>query len=176
MFYRQEGMESPRHSNRLRADDSSIAIVTWGTDSHLHTGHGVEIAQLGGVANMWTKLVGLAIAGAVGTLFRYGITGFIQGTAHSTYPWGTFTVNAIGCFLFGLIWTLTAERMLISSDMRMVVLTGFLGSFTTFSAFLFETDQLIESSQWLLAGTNVVGNVIAGLAAYLLGAALARLV
>lgn len=125
---------------------------------------------------MWTKLVGLAIAGAAGTLFRYGITGFTQKIAHSTYPWGTLTVNTIGCFLFGLIWTFAAERVLISGDMRLVILTGFLGSFTTFSAFLFETDQLIEGSQWLLAGINVAGNVIAGLIAYLLGAAAARLI
>lgn len=60
--------------------------------------------------------------------------------------------------------------------MRMVVLTGFLGSFTTFNTFLFKTDQLFESSRWLLAGTNVAGNIIAGLVAYLLGADLARLV
>lgn len=125
---------------------------------------------------MWTRFVGLAIAGATGTLFRYGITGFIQSTVHTTYPWGTLTVNAMGGFLFGLIWTLTAERILISSDMRLVIFTGFLGSFTTFSTFLFETDQLIEGSQWLLAGINAAGNLIAGLVAYLLGAVLARFI
>ena len=89
-------------------------------------------------------------------------------------PWATFTVNTIGCFLFGIIWTLTAERLIVASDTRVIILTGFLGSFTTFSTFLFETDQFIETSQWLLAGVNIVSGIAAGLVAYMLGTFVGR--
>ncbi|MBN1687338.1 MAG: CrcB family protein [Spirochaetales bacterium] len=124
---------------------------------------------------MWYKLSGLLIAGALGTLSRYGLAGLVQRMTPSTYPWGTFTVNAIGCFFFGFIWTLTAERLIVSSETRLIILTGFLGSFTTLSTFIFETEQFIESSQWLLAGANILGGILTGLMAYILGASLARL-
>ncbi len=124
---------------------------------------------------MTWKLLGLALAGALGSLARYGLAGLIQRGDHSGFPWGTLAVNMLGCFLFGLIWTLTQHRFLLSGETRMILLVGFLGSFTTFSAFLFETDQMIEHSQWFLAGANVLGELAAGLAAYLLGAALGRL-
>lgn len=125
---------------------------------------------------MIQKLLWLALAGALGTLARYGLSGWVQRGANSGFPWGTLAVNALGCFLFGLVWTLTQERLPIPGAVRAVVLIGFLGSFTTFSAFLFETDQMLEQSQWLLAGLNVTGELAAGLAAYLSGAALGRLI
>ena len=120
------------------------------------------------------KLLGLAIAGAAGTLFRYGLSGLIQKSASSLFPLGTLSVNAIGCFVFGFIWTVSLERLIVSSDMRVVILTGFLGAFTTFSSFIFETDQLIENSQWLLAGVNILASLALGLIAYMLGALLGR--
>ena len=124
---------------------------------------------------MWLKLLGLALAGAVGTVFRYGLSGLVQRATSLTFPWGTLSVNAIGCFVFGFIWTLSAERLILNSDLRVFVLTGFLGAFTTFSAFIFETNQFVENSQWLFAGINVIGGFAAGLAAYIFGAFLGRL-
>ena len=82
--------------------------------------------------------------------------------------------NVLGCFLFGLIWTLTQQRFLVSPETRAILLVGFLGSFTTFSAFLFETDQMLEQGEWLMAGLNLAGELGLGLAAYLLGAFLGR--
>ena len=90
------------------------------------------------------------------------------------FPWGTLTVNVLGCFLFGLIWTLTQQRFMIGVETRTILLVGFLGSFTTFSTFLFETDQMIEHAELLLVGLNVVGQLGLGLGAYLLGAFLGR--
>lgn len=120
------------------------------------------------------KLLGLAIAGAAGTLCRYGLSGLIGKSASLLFPWGTLLVNAMGCFIFGFIWTVSLERLIVSSDMRVVILTGFLGAFTTFSSFIFETDQLIENSQWLLAGVNILASLALGLIAYMLGALLGR--
>jgi len=124
---------------------------------------------------VWCKFLGLALAGAVGALCRYGLSGLVQKSISSTFPWGTLAVNVIGCFIFGFIWTLSAERLIINSEMRLFILTGFLGAFTTFSSFIFETDQIVGNGQWLLAGANVFGSLAAGLLAYMFGALLGRL-
>jgi fluoride exporter len=125
---------------------------------------------------MWYKLIGLAVAGACGALARYGLSGLIQRGHQTGFPWGTLAVNVLGCFLFGLIWTVSQQRLTISSDTRTIVLVGFLGSFTTFSAFLFETDQMLEHGEWLVAGLNLASELGLGLGAYLLGAFLGRLI
>lgn len=124
----------------------------------------------------WCKFVGLTVAGGCGTLARYILAGLIQRGNHSGFPWGTLAVNVLGCFIFGLVWALTQQRLLISGEARTVILVGFLGSFTTFSAFLFETDQFLENAQWLMAGVNVIAELAVGLGAYLLGAFLGGLI
>jgi CrcB protein len=134
---------------------------------------------------MGYKLIGLAVAGACGALARYGLSGLFQRGQQIGFPWGTLTVNVLGClicskfrhvrgFLFGLICTLTQQRFAVSPETRAILLVGFLGSFTTFSAFLFETDQMLEQGEWLMAGLNLAGELGLGLAAYLLGAFLGR--
>lgn len=125
---------------------------------------------------MGYKLIGLAVAGAFGALARYGLAGLLQRGEHISFPWGTLTVNVLGCFLFGLIWTLMQQRFLVSPETRAILLVGFLGSFTTFSAFLFETDQMLENAEWLMAGLNLAGELGLGLAAYLFGAFLGRMI
>lgn len=123
---------------------------------------------------MSSKLFWLALAGACGALARYGLGGWIQSSIRSGFPWSTLAVNALGCFAFGLVWALAQERMAIGPEIRTIVLVGFLGSFTTFSAFLFETEQMIEHAEWLTAALNVTGELAAGFVAYLLGAGLGR--
>ena len=125
---------------------------------------------------MWYKLIGLGVAGACGALARYGLAGLFQRGQQMGFPWGTLTVNVLGCFLFGPIWTLTQQRFAVSPDTRTIVLVGFLGSFTTFSAFLFETDQMLEHAEWFVAGLNLAGELGLGLLAYLLGTLLGRMV
>lgn len=125
---------------------------------------------------MWQKLFWLAVAGACGSMARYGLGGLVQGGVRSGFPWGTLAVNALGCFAFGVVWSLAQQRLAISPELRTIILVGFLGSFTTFSAFIFETEQMFERAEWLMAGANVVLELFAGFAAYLLGAGLARLI
>ena len=78
------------------------------------------------------KLAWLALMGALGTLCRYGLDGAVLRACGTRFPWGILVVNALGCFLFGLIWPLAEDRMLISSETRSLVLIGFMGAFTTF--------------------------------------------
>jgi CrcB protein len=123
----------------------------------------------------WQRVVLLAAAGAAGTLARYGLQGLVQRLIGGGFPWGTLAVNALGCFLFGVVWALAEERMVISGSTRLIVLAGFMGAFTTFSTFAFETGQLLDDSQWLLAAGNILAQNVLGIALVLVGIALGRL-
>ena len=115
-----------------------------------------------------SKVIIMALAGATGTLARYWLSGYVQQQA-GNFPWGTFAVNMIGSFLFGIVWTLAEERMVISADTRLIILTGFMGAFTTFSTFMFDTSNLVRQSQWILAFCNLALQLIVGLASMFLG-------
>ncbi len=121
-------------------------------------------------------LVGwIALAGAIGTICRYTLSGFVQQVCGQSFPWGTFAVNMLGCFLFGLIWPLAEERMGISPHVRMIVLTGFLGSLTTFSSYAFETTSLMRQADWMPALANVATQNVLGIVCVLIGFATSRL-
>ena len=120
------------------------------------------------------KILWLAAAGAVGTLARYWLAGFVQRAHESTFPWGTLVVNASGCFAFGLVWTLAEERLLIGGETRAIVLVGFMGAFTTFSTFAFETAAMLRDANWLPAAANLLAHNGLGLVAFFLGAGLGR--
>jgi fluoride exporter len=115
------------------------------------------------------KLLLIAAAGGLGAVARYGLAGLVQRWSDSFFPWGTATVNLVGCFLFAVVWVVTEERFAVSSETRIIILTGFMGAFTTFSTFMFETQQLLEESQYLAAVGNVALQNGVGLVAVLLG-------
>lgn len=118
---------------------------------------------------MGYELAWLALMGAVGTLCRYGLDGIVLDACGPRFPWGILVVNALGCFLFGLIWPLAEERMLIGSETRFLVLYGFMGAFTTFSTFTFQTIEFLQHSQWMLAAANSLGQMLLGLGLLYLG-------
>ena len=122
------------------------------------------------------KLLLIAVAGGLGALSRYGLAGLIQRWTDSMFPWGTAAVNVIGCFLFGLLWVAMEERFALSSETRVIVLTGFMGAFTTFSTYMFETQQLLEDSQNLAAFGNLGFQNLVGLIAVILGLTLGKLI
>jgi|WetSurMetagenome_2_1015567.scaffolds.fasta_scaffold07170_3 fluoride exporter len=125
---------------------------------------------------MATKLLALCIAGALGTLARYGLQGLVQRWTGGSFPWGTLAVNVLGCLAFGVIWTVASDRQLIGPQMRTLLLVGFMGAFTTFSSFVFETAQLGRGGQWLLAGANLGLELLLGAVALFAGIALGRLI
>lgn len=120
-------------------------------------------------------MIYLAVGGAAGAIARYYLQGWavdIVGPA----PWGTFVVNVLGAFLLGFFLTLTEERVLVPSVYRTFVAVGFIGSFTTFSTLMWESQQFLTAGDGPLALANLVGSVVAGLAAVYLGVAAGRLV
>ena len=122
------------------------------------------------------KLVWIAVAGALGTLARYWLGGKVQRITGGSFPWGTMVINVSGCFVFGVFWALAVERFYISGETRIIVLLGFMGAFTTFSSFIFETMELLKDSQWLMAGINMVGQNLLGLIGLFVGWTLGRMV
>ncbi|MBN2583884.1 MAG: fluoride efflux transporter CrcB [Planctomycetes bacterium] len=124
-----------------------------------------------------TKLLLIAAGGAAGTLLRYGLGGLVQGRmADSTFPWGTLTVNLLGCLLIGSLWVMGEEKSLLGPEMRLMLMVGLLGAFTTFSTFGLETMNLVAKGQWLAAGGNVLASVLLGLLGVWLGMTVTRAV
>jgi len=123
---------------------------------------------------MWRTFAWLSIAGAFGTLARYGLQGFVQRLHDTGFPYGTLVVNVLGCFLFGLVWALSEDSFALSGPTRFIILVGFMGAFTTFSAFAFETGHMMRNSEWALAGLNILAQNILGIVGFLVGAALGR--
>ena len=118
---------------------------------------------------MWIKLTAIALAGATGTLARYGLSLSAQRMVGGEFPWGTLSVNLAGSLLAGIFWALAENRISLTGEMRAVVLVGFMGGFTTFSAFMLETDALLRNAQWGWAVGNLLLQNFGGLACFFLG-------
>ena len=123
---------------------------------------------------MLAKIALLALAGALGTLTRYGLSSFANNFFAGRFPWGTFCVNMIGCLFFGLAWSLLEERSVLPPESKLYILTGFMGAFTTFSTWSFESITLIRDGSWLMAGSNIVLQPILGIGLFILGTILAK--
>lgn len=123
---------------------------------------------------MARKLLLIAFAGAAGTVARFWLSGAVYRLLGPDFPWGTWAVNTIGCLLFGLVWVLSEERFAISGETRLIVLVGFMGAFTTFSTYVFESAQLASGGEWLRMSLNLLGQNVAGFAAFMLGVFLGR--
>lgn len=99
--------------------------------------------------------------GAAGAPSRYLLDGYVQSNTRSAYPWGTFTINAAGSLVLGLLTGLALKHGL-SPTTKIVLGTGFCGAFTTFSTFTFETVRLAEEGATNEALRNIAANVIVG--------------
>ncbi|SFF39846.1 CrcB protein [Actinacidiphila alni] len=116
----------------------------------------------------------LVIVGAVvGAPARYLTDRAVQRRHDSAFPWGTFTINVVGCLVLGLITGAVAEGA-ASSHVQLLVGTGFCGTLTTYSTFSYETLRLAESGARFYAAANAVASVAAGLGAAFTGTALAQ--
>ncbi|HZW59624.1 MAG TPA: fluoride efflux transporter CrcB [Woeseiaceae bacterium] len=116
---------------------------------------------------MKTALINAAMVGTggfLGALFRYGLSGLVHRQVPlSTFPWGTLTVNLAGCLCIGAVAGLAESRQLFGPELRLLLMIGILGGFTTFSTFGFETFTMLRDSEYLGALGNVGANVILGL-------------
>ncbi|MFM1848620.1 MAG: fluoride efflux transporter CrcB [Pseudomonadota bacterium] len=118
----------------------------------------------------------VACGGAAGSAMRFMASAMVAGLfPESRYPWGTTFVNIIGCALLGFLVELFSARFAVSLEMKLFLLTGFLGGFTTFSAFGLETATLLRSGEFFTAALSVLLQVVLGCGAVFLGGALTRI-
>ncbi len=120
------------------------------------------------------KILYLGIFGGLGCVARYMVSGWVYNLAGKSLPYGTLAVNVIGSLLLGLIMEGNLRSTLLSPELRFGITVGFLGGFTTFSTFSYETVRLLEEGSLVAAGANILLNVTVCVAAALIGIYLAR--
>ncbi len=121
-----------------------------------------------------TNVLIIGIGGFLGAVARYAVALWIGRQWISSFPLGTFVINVSGSFLIGLLMALFTERFLVSPQWRLLLVVGFLGAYTTFSTFEYETGALLKDGEWLMAMLNVVLSVVAGFIALKLGEIIAK--
>jgi len=121
------------------------------------------------------QIIFLAVAGALGALSRYALGGLVQRMTGVIFPYGTLVINVLGCLVIGYIMQLALTTDVISPNLRLIVTIGFLGAFTTFSTFSYETMKLMEDGAFVSAIINIASNVGLGLLATFLGLWLGRI-
>ncbi|MGE5624146.1 MAG: fluoride efflux transporter CrcB [Bacillota bacterium] len=122
---------------------------------------------------MWNYFA-VALGGVVGCCARYGVSQWVHAWYDKAFPLATLIINVVGSLAMGFLFVATLERASVSPALRMAILTGVLGGFTTFSTFSMETLLLLEDGETAYAVTYVVASVVLGLGAAFLGVYLAR--
>ena len=117
-----------------------------------------------------TNVLLVGIGGFVGSIARFLLSGVVtQASAAARFPYGTMAVNLVGCFAIGLLSGLAEHRHLFTPSTRLLLFTGVLGGFTTFSAFVYETYFLTREGAWVPALANVTLQVVVGFALVAIG-------
>ena len=118
---------------------------------------------------MIKSLLFVGIGSFIGGVLRYSISTFVKSSAGNAFPWGTLAVNLLGCFLFGVVYALFAKYSTHSSIVYLLLTTGVLGGFTTFSAFAHESVQMLQGGNLPGFISYVGASLVAGLLLVALG-------
>ena len=116
-----------------------------------------------------SKLIQLLVGGAIGTVARYALSVFTYRALGSDFPYGTLVVNLTGCFIIGFLAAITEEKFLFGTNIRIFLMIGFCGAFTTFSTFILETANLMKDGETFRALLNVLVSVIVGFVVFRIG-------
>jgi CrcB protein len=127
-----------------------------------------------GMGTTMVNIFIIGIGGFLGAISRYGVALWIGQRWGRSFPLGTFVINVSGSFLIGLLMSLLTERFMVNPQWRLMLVVGFLGAYTTFSTFEYETGALLKDSEWLIAMLNVLLSVIVGFIALKLGEVIAK--
>ena len=123
-----------------------------------------------------TTILVITLGAAVGANLRYALSIWAAQQWGSAFPYGTLLINVLGSFAIGMVLVLATTRVPLGHAWRLLIVTGFLGGFTTFSTFSYETYSLLVAGSWLAAGLNILGSVGLGMLGVVLGASLARII
>jgi len=120
------------------------------------------------------NLVLVGAGGMMGAVTRYLVGGWISNLTSGRFPYATLAINVSGSFALGFFLSLALEKMAWGPSPRLFLAVGFLGAYTTFSTFSYETVMLMQEGSWFLASPNAAGNLFGCLAAAMIGIATAR--
>jgi len=120
------------------------------------------------------KFLLISTGAILGANARYWIGDWAAQKLGASFPYGTFIINISGSLLIGFFLTLATERLLIDPRWRLLIAVGFLGAYTTFSTFAFESFNLLAKGQWLAGLGNLFGSMVLGVAAVALGVYLGK--
>jgi CrcB protein len=123
---------------------------------------------------MLKNLLIVGLGGSIGSIARYLCQKYFQQHYPHPFPFGTFTVNILGCFLIGVFYALSEKGNLIGPEWRIFLTTGICGGFTTFSSFAYENVTLLRAADFLYAGLYVAGSIILGIMATFCGIVLLK--
>jgi fluoride exporter len=122
-----------------------------------------------------SKVLVLSIGGIAGTLARYFLANSVYRYCGTAFPYGTMVVNATGCFLIGFFGTLAENKISFGPNLRLLLMVGFCGAFTTFSTYIFETNGLVRDGEMVKAALNVIISVLLGFFVFKIGMILGKL-
>ena len=120
------------------------------------------------------QVLAIAAGGAVGSVLRFWMSTWVHSFAGRSFPYGTLTVNVLGCLAMGFLFVLFVDRLSDNNVLRAGILIGVLGGFTTFSSFSIETFNLIEQGTWFKAAANMTGSLLLCVGATWVGVILGR--
>jgi CrcB protein len=123
-----------------------------------------------------TQVLLVALGGAIGSVLRYYVGQCALRIMGPGFPWGTLTVNVVGCFVIGVFAEMIARRFGASADLRLLLITGFLGGFTTFSAFSLDAISLFERGDLASGAAYMIASVGLSMLAVFAGLAITRAV
>lgn len=116
-----------------------------------------------------TKILAIAVGGALGALSRYWVVGVISSLFERSFPFGTLVVNILGSLLIGILYVLIIEKLDVAAEWHAILMVGFIGAFTTFSTFSLETLMLLQEGRVTAAFTYIFSSVGVCLLAVALG-------
>lgn len=120
-------------------------------------------------------IIAVAVGGAVGSVLRHGVNHAAARWIGMGFPWGTFIVNVMGCFLMGVVATVFVQRTQLAPEWRALLATGFFGGLTTFSAFSLDFAQLLNEGLVARAAIYLAATLLLALLGFYLGAGLTKL-
>jgi CrcB protein len=116
----------------------------------------------------------VGLGGASGSMLRYAVQKIFQVQTAAAFPTGTLLVNIAGCFLIGILWSLVSRSLTWNDEMKLLLMTGFCGGFTTFSAFTLEGIGLLKENKAALFFIYLTASVVGGLLATFIGIRIAK--
>jgi fluoride exporter len=120
---------------------------------------------------VWIAFLSVMLGSAIGGAARYALSGVVANWIGATFPWGTLIVNVTGCFVIGIFDTVTGPDggVLVPANIRILVMAGVCGGYTTFSSFGLETVNLVRNGEWFAAEAYILASVVFCLIAVWLG-------